>query len=175
MSLLTSRQSIDFNYLHHLLDSADDVTALQNWLLIFYTRRLLKSAVLRSRTKWVYLIRPWTQVWWHFWFISVFEIWATCVITGRCFTLTVVRYQISRRLTFTIVSLTSWSSVRKPIFESLPVLLAVASLIHHNVISSWINGRFTGLITSILNKFSAFSILGEVILRDPSQNHDFGH
>ena len=35
--------------------------------------------------------------------------------------------------------------------------------------SSWINGRFTGLITSILNEYFAFSVLAEVILRDPSQ------
>ena len=53
-------------------------------------------------------------------------------------------------------------SVRKPNFVLLPVLLAVSSLIHYKFISSWINGRFTGLITSILNEFSAFSILGEV-------------
>ena len=51
----------------------------------------------------------------------------------------------------------------------LPVLLAVSSLINYNVISSWINGRFTGLITSILKEIPAFSILGEVILRDPSK------
>ena len=50
-----------------------------------------------------------------------------------------------------------------------PVFLAVSSLINYNVISSWINGRFTGLIRSILKEISAFSILGEVILRDPSQ------
>ena len=51
----------------------------------------------------------------------------------------------------------------------LLVLIAVSSLFHHNVISSWINEKFTGFITSILNEFSAFSILGEVNLRDPSQ------
>ena len=58
---------------------------------------------------------------------------------------------------------------KKAHFALLPVFLAVSSLTHHNVISSWINGRFTCLITSILNEFSAFSISGEVILRDPSQ------
>ena len=51
----------------------------------------------------------------------------------------------------------------------LPVLLAVSSLIHYNDILSWINGRLTGLITSIFKAILAFSILGEVILRDPSQ------
>ena len=134
-----------------------------------YTWRLLKTAVLRSRTKLVYLIRSWTQVWRQFLFISVCEIWTTYVITGWRFMLSVLRYQISRRLTFTIVSRRSWSSPRKPIFALLPVLLAVASLIHHDVISFWINGRFTGLMTSILKEFLAFSILGEVILRAPIQ------
>ena len=129
------------------------------------TWRLLKTAVLRSRTELVNLIRSWTQVWRQFLFINVCEIWATYVITGWRFMLSVVRYQISWRLTFTIVSRRLWSSLRKPIFALLPVLLTVASLIHHDVISSWINGRFTGLITSILKEFSAFSILGEVILR----------
>ena len=71
-----------------------------------------------------------------------------------------------------IVSLRSWSSVRKPIFAMLPVLLVVSSLIHYNVISSGTNGGFTCLIIPILNEISAFSILGEVNLRDlrdPSQ------
>ena len=78
----------------------------------------------------------------------------------------VVRYQISRRLTGATVSLRSWSPVRRPIFALLPSLLAVSSLICHKVISSCINGRFTGLITFILNEFSTFTILREVILRD---------
>ena len=135
-----------------------------------YTRCLFKKAVVRSRTQMVYLIRPWRQDWWHFLFINVFDIWATYVLTGWRFTLSVVRYQISRCLTFMSVSLRSWSSVRSPIiFTLLQVRLAVSSLIHHNVISSWINGRFTGLITSISEEFSAFSILGEVILYDQIQ------
>ena len=33
------------------------------------------------------------------------------------------------------------------------------SLSHHNVISAWIKGRFTGLIASILKNFSTFSTL----------------
>ena len=37
---------------------------------------------------------------------------------------------------FIIVSLRSRSSVRKPIFAMLPVLLVFSSLIHYNVISS---------------------------------------
>ena len=118
---------------------------------------------MRFRTKLAYLIRPWTQVWWHFLFIDVFKMWATCVIIGWRFTLSVVRYQISRHLTFTIVTLRSWSSWWKPVFALLPVFLTVSLLNLHNVIFSWINGIFTGLITSILNEFSAFSILGEVI------------
>ena len=73
--------------------------------------------------------------------------------------LSVVRYQISRPLTFTIVSLSSWSSVRKPMFALLPVLLAVSSLIRYNVISSGIYGRITGLITSILNEYFGVSLL----------------
>ena len=101
-----------------------------------------------------------------FLFINVFEIWATCVIKSWRFMLSFERYQFFRRLTFTIVSLRSWSSVRKPIFALLSIFLAIFSLIHHNVISSGINGRFTGLI---LNEFSAFSIWGDVILRDQSQ------
>ena len=63
-----------------------------------------------------------------FWLINVFEMWAMYVITGWRFTLSVVRYQISRRLTLTIVSLRSWSSVRKPIFALLQVFLAVHRL-----------------------------------------------
>ena len=147
----------------------------QVWVLLYFyilvknLLCLLKNAVLRSRTNFFYLRRHWTKVWWHFWVINVFEIWAAYVITGWRFTLSVVRYQISRRLTFTIVSLRSWSSLRKPIFTLLSVLLVVSSLINYNVIFSWINGRFTGLITSILNEFSTFSILGEVILSNPSQ------
>ena len=124
---------------------------------------------MRSPTKLVYLIIPWTQVWWHFLIINVFEILAMYIVTGWRFTLSGVRYQISRRLTFTTVSLRSWSSPRKSIFALLPVLLVISSLIYHNVISSWINGRFTCLITLMLNEFSAFSILEEVILRNPSQ------
>ena len=127
--------------------------------LIWNTRRLLRNAILRSRTKSVYLRRRWIQVWWQLLFIKV----ATYVIT-----FSVARYQFSRRLTFRIVSLRFWSSVRKPIFGVLPFLLAVSSLIHLNVFSSWINGKFTGLSTSIFKEFSTFSILGEVILRDSS-------
>ena len=115
--------------------------------LISYPQRLLKNAFLRLWTKLVYF-------WWHSLFINVFKIWATFVITGWRFMLFVVWYQFSRRLTFTTVSLRSWSSLRKPIFAFLPVLLVVSSLIHldHNVISSWIHGRFTGLIMSIFNE-----------------------
>ena len=75
--------------------------------------------------------------------------------------LCVVQYQMSRRLTCTIMSLRSGLSLWKLIFALLLVRLAVSSLNHYNVISSWINGRFTCIITSNLNVFSAFSILGE--------------
>ena len=131
------------------------------------------NAVLRSQseTKFVYLIRPWTQVWRQFWFINVFEIWAMYVITGLRFTLSVVQYQIYRWLTLYFHDCVSKAMVvgKKSHFAMLPVILAVSSLIHHDVIFSPINGRFTGLITSILRECSAFSILDEVILRDPSQ------
>ena len=118
----------------------------------------LKMQSWRLRIKLFYLIGPWTQVWRHFWLINIFENWATYVITCWRFMLAVVRSQISRRLTFMIVSLRSRSSLRKPIFALLQVLLAVSSLIHYNVVSSW---RFTFLIMSILNEFAAFSILGQ--------------
>ena len=137
--------------------------------MISYIPSLLKNAVLRSQTKLVYSIRPSSQVWLHCCFIHIFEIWAMYVMTGRRFTPSVVRYQISLHLIFKMVSLRSWSSVRKLIFALLPFPLAVSSLIHHNVISSWIEGIFTGLIASILNEFSVCSILGEVILGDSSQ------
>ena len=55
-----------------------------------------------------------------------------------------------------------FSSVADPAFRII--------FFHHNRISSWINGRFTGLLTSIFRIFfSVFSILDKVILVDQSQ------
>ena len=140
----------------------------------------LKCSFEIADTKLVYLIRPWTQIWWNF-DISIFEIWAIYVTTGWRFTLSVVRYQIFWASYFpdcvfkvivvdkkarACMCISGW---RDECLTILPVLLVVSSLFHHNVISSWINRRFTGLITSIMKEFSAFSISGEVILRDPSQ------
>ena len=99
------------------------------------------------------------QLLWHFLITHVMKNWATYVLTGWRFTLSIVWYQLSLRLTFGIVSLRSWSSVRKPNFAVMPVLLGISSLIHYNVISSWINGRFTGLSAFILKEFLTFSVL----------------
>ena len=122
-----------------------------------------------DRSMLFYLIRPLIEVWWHFLFLNVFEIWATYVIIGWCFTFSVVRYQITRRLILYDCVCKVMVVSKKTNFFALLQLLVVSSLFHQNVISSWIDGRFTGLTTSILCEFSAFSILEEVILRDPSQ------
>ena len=70
----------------------------------------------------------WGKDWWHFLFIHGFDIWATYVITGWHVTLSAVRYQICRRLTFRIVSIRLWPLIRKLMFAVLPVQLAVSSL-----------------------------------------------
>ena len=112
----------------------------------------------------VNLGRHWIQVWLHFLFINVFEIWATYVITGWRFTPSVVRYQIGRRLTFRVVCLRVWYSVRKPNFNC-----ASPACRFFYAISSWINGGFKGLIPSILKEFWTCPIFDEMILHDPSQ------
>ena len=54
----------------------------------------------------------------------------------------------------------------------LPITLAVSSLIRHKVISSWINGRFTGLITSLLNEVFGVFNLRRGDSTWPKPNHD---
>ena len=77
-----------------------------------------------------------------FLFISVFEIRATYVIRGCRSTLSVLRYQFFSESYFHDCGSDVIVVGRKPIFVLVPVPVAVSPLIYHNVISSWMNGRF---------------------------------
>ena len=74
------------------------------------------------------------------------------------------------RLTFLrcAMSTLSVSFCQDSVSKIIVVMLATLPLIYHNVVF-FIDGKFTGLMTSISNDLSTISIFGEVILRDKSR------
>ena len=130
--------------------------------LISYTRCLFQTAVLRSRTKLVYLIRPCTQAWWH------------CFIHKRLWNVSCVRhnrlacYALCRAISYFSTSY-FYDCVSKVVvvgkkaqFAMLRVHLTVLSLMHHNVISCRINRNRVFHL-----KWSDSTW--------PKPNHDLGH
>ena len=139
--------------------------------LIFCTRRLVKNAVLRSGTSpmahvakfygRVRLIRSVLRAskFSVFKLTEMLILWVNYTIPFGC---SLIWHFGS--ITFQFLTYIVW-----PRIAVFLILLAASSLSHHNVSSLRINGRWTGLITSILKDLSTFSTLGEVIRRGPSQ------